>query len=278
MSPCPTRKPKARRALRDRGPSSGGRVTAGLASILASTVLAAASIAADSPAHAAEIGQAVATSQVGHLAGVSDDHPYEPHVVADPGTGSDGLANIASGTLARITDEPLTNEVAEPAARVAEDVLKRQQEEALKRHQEEEAARRGAAPVAPNEYNLGAGWGARGSWLRYHTGVDLTAPVGTPVHAVANGVVGQSDAGGWAGVHAVIHHEDGSSLYAHMSSMTVSPGDHVTAGQVIGSVGNTGRSFGAHLHFEYYPNGAQTSDPYTASDPYVWLEAKGVHL
>lgn len=235
MSRRPIRKPKPRRALPDERRSAKGTIAGGVASLLASSLLAAGSIMADSPAQAAEIGQASAVSLTSTIA-------------------EEALRNVAEGSMAHVIND------------------------AVKHVEAEEAAHRAAVPVAHGAYNLGAGWGDRGSWSRYHTGVDLTAPVGTPVYAVASGVVGQSDAGGWAGVHAVIHHEDGSSLYAHMSSMTVKPGDHVTAGQVIGAVGNTGRSFGAHLHFEYYPNGAQTSDPYTAGDPSTWLEAKGVHL
>ncbi|HHV22143.1 MAG TPA: M23 family metallopeptidase [Propionibacterium sp.] len=145
-------------------------------------------------------------------------------------------------------------------------------------HQHEETPSRAAAPVAPEDYSLGSGWGAVGAWSRYHTGVDLQAPVGTPVYAAAPGVVGSPDAGGWAGVHAVIKHDDGSSLYAHLDSVTVKPGDTVDAGQLIGYVGMSGRTFGAHLHFEFYPADASTSDPYSTTDPSRWLESHGVHL
>lgn len=135
-----------------------------------------------------------------------------------------------------------------------------------------------ATPLPPGRYSVGARWGAVGSWSRYHTGQDLSAPIGTPVRAAANGVVGSSNAGGWAGVHVVIHHSNGSTLYAHLSSMTVRPGQQVTAGQTVGYVGMTGRTFGPHLHFEYYPPGASTSNPYSSSDPYRWLLSQGVRL
>lgn len=136
----------------------------------------------------------------------------------------------------------------------------------------------GALPVASGQYRLGAGWGATGSWSRYHTGVDLSAPTGTPMYAVASGVVRESMADGWAGVHVVIEHEEGSTLYAHMNSKIVRPGDVVTAGQLIGEVGNTGRSFGSHLHIEFYPKGASLNDPYSAVDPTDWLDSKGVRF
>ena len=135
-----------------------------------------------------------------------------------------------------------------------------------------------AAPLPKGRYTVGARWGAVGAWSRYHTGQDLGAPIGTPIHAAANGVVVSPNAGGWAGVHVIIQPGNGSTLYAHMASSTVRPGQTVTAGQLIGYVGMTGRTFGPHLHFEYYPVGASTSDPYTTSDPYRWLLTQGVRL
>lgn len=140
------------------------------------------------------------------------------------------------------------------------------------------AAGKATTPMPQGRYSVGARWGAVGAWSRYHTGQDLSAPIGTPIHAVADGVVGSSNAGGWAGVHAVIHHDNGSTLYAHMASMTVRPGQQVTAGELIGYVGMTGRTFGPHLHFEYYPEGTSTADPYSSSDPYRWLLSMGVRM
>ena len=136
-----------------------------------------------------------------------------------------------------------------------------------------------ATPVSPGGYSLSARWGAVGSWSRYHTGVDLAAPVGTPLRAAADGVVIPANGGGWAGTHVVIRHSDGSAtLYAHMSGASVSPGQTVKAGQPIGAVGMTGRTFGPHLHFEHYPNASTVGDPYTTDDPARWLMGLGVNL
>ncbi|MDO5500749.1 MAG: peptidoglycan DD-metalloendopeptidase family protein [Propionibacteriaceae bacterium] len=135
-----------------------------------------------------------------------------------------------------------------------------------------------ATPIAPGRYSVGARWGAVGAWSRYHTGQDLPAPIGTPIRAAANGIVVSPNGGGWAGVHVIVQHGNGSTLYAHMASATVRPGQSVTAGQVIGYVGMTGRTFGPHLHWEYYPPGAATNDPYRTSDPYRWLLTMGVKL
>lgn len=90
----------------------------------------------------------------------------------------------------------------------------------------------------------------------FHTGVDFTPGAGTPVHAIADGVVVSSPVadGSW-GVHVTLEHNiDGvifRSSYAHMQTgtMNLSMGDYVSRGQVLGLVGSTGQSNGAHLHF-----------------------------
>ena len=134
----------------------------------------------------------------------------------------------------------------------------------------------GALPV---HGRMGAGYGATGSWSRYHTGQDFPAPTGTPIYAAASGVVLSPTNGGWAGINVVIQHSNGgATLYAHMSKKVVSPGSTVKAGQLIGYVGTTGRSFGAHLHFEYYAPGATPGDVYNASNPLTFLRSLGVKI
>lgn len=137
----------------------------------------------------------------------------------------------------------------------------------------------GATPLKAGTYTLGSPFGAVGSWSRYHTGQDFPAPIGTPIYAAADGVVAPANGGSWAGTHVVIDHPGGgATLYAHMSSTAVQVGQQVKAGQLIGYVGVTGRSFGPHLHFEYYPNAKTVGDPYTAANPVPWLAARGVAI
>ncbi|HOH46492.1 MAG TPA: peptidoglycan DD-metalloendopeptidase family protein [Candidatus Cloacimonadota bacterium] len=85
---------------------------------------------------------------------------------------------------------------------------------------------------------------------KMHQGVDYRARMGTPVYAIANGVVTEARYhGGWGNNVQIKHSSGVESQYAHLSSMSVRAGQRVVRGQVIGRVGSTGRSTGAHLHF-----------------------------
>ncbi len=136
----------------------------------------------------------------------------------------------------------------------------------------------GSASPVPGAV-IGAHFGQYGSWSRYHTGLDFRAGYGTPIRAVTNGVVVfAGNSGDWAGNHIAIRHAGGyTSMSSHMSSMAVRSGATVSAGQVIGYVGQTGRAFGAHLHFEVYPPGIRYGDVYKAVNPVPWLRAQGVN-
>jgi murein DD-endopeptidase MepM/ murein hydrolase activator NlpD len=125
---------------------------------------------------------------------------------------------------------------------------------------------------------IGAHFGQYGLWSRYHTGLDFRAAYGTPIRAVKAGIVlFAGNSGDWAGNHVAIRHADGmTTMYSHMSSVATSAGATVQAGQIIGYVGQSGRAFGAHLHFELYPVGVKYGDVYKAINPQPWLAANGV--
>ena len=125
----------------------------------------------------------------------------------------------------------------------------------------------------------GSQFGAAGSWARYHTGLDFQAAEGEAVHAAVGGVVVfAGNTGNWAGNHVAILHPDGyTSMYCHLSWIGVTAGERVSAGQMMGRVGETGRAFGPHLHFEVYPPGVHYGDSYRAVDPLPWLASFGVH-
>lgn len=85
----------------------------------------------------------------------------------------------------------------------------------------------------------------------FHRGIDIAAPSGTAIHATGDGVVIMAGWGSGYGREVVLDHGHGmTTLYAHMSALAVAPGETVTRGQVIGYVGTSGRSTGAHLHYE----------------------------
>jgi murein DD-endopeptidase MepM/ murein hydrolase activator NlpD len=84
-----------------------------------------------------------------------------------------------------------------------------------------------------------------------HFGVDMAAPIGTPIHAPASGVVAISDDYYLDGGFTLINHGQGvSTCYLHQSRRLVKPGDAITRGQLIGHIGDTGRATGPHLHWE----------------------------
>jgi murein DD-endopeptidase MepM/ murein hydrolase activator NlpD len=96
---------------------------------------------------------------------------------------------------------------------------------------------------------------------RVHLGVDYAAPTGTPVRTIADGVV--SFAGwqrGYGNVIEVSHRDNKSTLFAHLSRISVKKGQRVAQGDFIGAVGSTGMSTGPHLHFEFRDNGVH-QDP-----------------
>lgn len=87
--------------------------------------------------------------------------------------------------------------------------------------------------------------------LKLHTGDDIPAPTGTPIHATHSGVVAMAGWYGGYGQAVIIDHGAGlSSLYGHCSALNVKQGQKVEEGQVIAFVGSTGFSTGSHLHFE----------------------------
>lgn len=104
----------------------------------------------------------------------------------------------------------------------------------------------------PANYRITSNYGYR--HRRMHRGVDLGYPEGTPVSAAWDGIVriskGTANTGGYGNL-VVIRHDNGlETYYAHLSRRLVNPGQMVKAGDIIGLGGNTGRSYGSHLHFE----------------------------
>lgn len=107
--------------------------------------------------------------------------------------------------------------------------------------------------------------------LRFHSGIDLGAPLGTPVLAAYAGKVAIADFLSGYGFTVALRHKNNTqeTLYAHLSEILVQPGVWVEQGAVIGRVGNTGNSTGPHLHFELRQ---LTAEGWVALDPGIQLE------
>jgi murein DD-endopeptidase MepM/ murein hydrolase activator NlpD len=125
----------------------------------------------------------------------------------------------------------------------------------------------GTAPFAPAD--MPHGWPVLGRisdafGLRYHPilhtrkqheGEDIAAPLGTAVHATADGLVAHASPAGTYGNMVEIDHGNGYvTRYAHLQTISVRVGDHVARGDVVGTVGRTGRATGPHLHYEVLVN------------------------
>lgn len=103
---------------------------------------------------------------------------------------------------------------------------------------------------------------------RAHKGVDLAGPVGTPVHATADGLVSRADWFSSYGLYVSIEHGGKiQTRYGHMSRLNVAAGQRVQKGDIIGFIGSTGRSTGPHLHYEVRVGGnAVNPIPYMQAD------------
>ncbi|MFV0505117.1 MAG: M23 family metallopeptidase [Bacteroidales bacterium] len=111
-------------------------------------------------------------------------------------------------------------------------------------------------PVKKHDITSQSNYGMRNG--RMHTGQDLAAPKGTYVFAAAEGVVTyakRNRKSGYGKMITIKHDSQYSTVYAHLSRIRVKVGKRVKKGQYIGKVGNTGRSTGAHLHYEVRKNG-----------------------
>ena len=146
--------------------------------------------------------------------------------------------------------------------------------------------RSGVAPQLPNltasaylpdvqDYGLSTGfiWPADGAftsgfgwrWGKIHAGIDIAAPIGTPILAAASGTIEYAtwNDGGYGNMIDIRHADGTITRYAHMNELYVKEGQTVSQGQTIGAMGSTGFSTGPHLHFEIRPNGGSAIDPMT---------------
>lgn len=183
--------------------------------------------------------------------------------------------------------ERLAREAAEAARRAAEEAARRAAEEAARRAEEAAAGGGGGGGGAPQPAE--DDWVGTGGWVRPliccygvtaefwgydgHMGIDLAIGAWTPIYAASGGTVSYS---GWAaGYGNVVFLNHGSGVQTRYAHMVVTPivgyGQWVEAGQMIGYVGNTGYSFGDHLHFETLVAGSN-------ANPRSFMAARGVYF
>lgn len=129
-------------------------------------------------------------------------------------------------------------------------------------------------PVKTAEFTSGYGTRTdpfRGGAAR-HAGIDLAAPIGTPIYATADGTVSDAgyNSGGYGNLIKVNHGRGIETRYGHLSAILVSAGQHITRGQIIGRMGSTGRSTGSHLHYEVRIDGRAVNPiPFMKSNEYL---------
>jgi hypothetical protein len=123
-------------------------------------------------------------------------------------------------------------------------------------------------------FPISAGFGAIDSVHKTpHTGVDVAMPIGTELHAIADGVITKVDVTGTTTLGRMVRVklEDGTDvIYGHLSRVNVKTGDHVDAGDLVGLSGNTGRSTGPHVHIQMVTDGANI-------DPVSYVAAAEPH-
>ncbi|WP_232717951.1 M23 family metallopeptidase [Gordonia metallireducens] len=204
--------------------------------------------------------------------------------VSQVGAGDDASTNTATTNAAAVNDatapvdlgpgvataSPVTDQM-----NVFTDQLGVGAKMAAEEAQREALARRPlyTSPIPLGQYSFTSAFAMR--WGTMHGGIDLAAPLGTPIHAVTDGVVIKAEPASGYGHWVQVRADDGTvTMYGHMSSsgVLVSAGQKVTAGDVIALVGNEGFSFGPHCHFEVWKDGN------TKIDPVPWLASKGVKL
>ncbi|MFI1169715.1 M23 family metallopeptidase [Streptomyces sp. NPDC020801] len=181
----------------------------------------------------------------------------------------------AEAAAAKQADEAAAKAKQEAEAKAAA-AKKKADEEARKAAEAAKLAELAKQYTLPtSSYTITGTFGQPGSmWSSgYHTGLDFAAPTGTLIKAIHSGTITEA---GWAGAYGyrtILTLDDGTELwFCHQSSISVSVGQKVTTGEVIGRVGATGNVTGPHVHLEVHPNGQAT-----AIDPMTWLRSKGLN-
>jgi murein DD-endopeptidase MepM/ murein hydrolase activator NlpD len=251
--PVPARSYDARHRASHRAPAKPRRLIAGLA--LPTAAAAALTFTAT--------GAAVATSTTTQAATFSRSAPATSNAKAN--------AKAMSAAAAAALDDPRSQAIEDNALAIVRDNA------AARAARSAERENLAARALAANRAQQAHGWqlpltkivrtsafGFR--WGRLHAGEDFAAPVGTNLVSMSTGTVTFAGQESGYGNLVKIRYWDGTvSFYGHMSRISVSEGEGVEPGQVVGKSGNTGESTGPHLHLEIHPDGG------AAVNPLPWL-------
>ena len=206
-----------------------------------------------------------AAAAAAHSATHTSDHSRaETVLAADTATMNGAPASTSARGMQMVAVQPAAN-VAVHNAELAKGVAFAQE------RAQREARLQQPLFVMPTKGIFTSGFGYR--WGVLHAGIDLANSIGTPIHAVSDGVV--IDAGPTAGygMWVKLRHADGTvTLYGHVNTTMVSRGQRVMAGDQIATMGNRGNSTGPHLHFEVLLGGTQRVDPVP------WLAKRGLSV
>lgn len=179
-----------------------------------------------------------------------------PQVSSEDDTPRGGVGVVASGL--ELYEE--ASEKLPALSELLDDSVKPALEETLAAEEAKVAAYPDGIPIS-GPIDISSEFGVRrnpfgGYSYENHEGTDFVGPYGTPILATADGVVGRADYYGGYGNTVTLKHGYGyETLYAHMSEVAVQPGAQVKRGDVLGYLGNTGRSSGPHLHYGVYYKG-----------------------
>jgi murein DD-endopeptidase MepM/ murein hydrolase activator NlpD len=190
----------------------------------------------------------------------------EAQAVGFSGTGSNANTVGAGGPYDRLPESPETL--------AAQGRWVERQLELVEGHLSEQEHLLASTPtIAPSLGLITDGFGRRKDpftgRLAFHRGLDLAARRGTPVKAPADGIVVFAGRNGGLGKTVRISHDFGfTTVYGHLDTISVEPGDEVHRGQQLGLLGNSGRSTGPHLHYEVHVEGKAVNPLYYILDAF----------
>ena len=204
-----------------------------------------------------------AAAAAAHSATEAPQHSKSETVLAAESAAT-GPITTSGGGMQMVTVQPAAN-VAVHNAELAHGVAFAQE------RAQREARLQAPLYVMPVKGVFTSGFGYR--WGVLHAGIDLANPIGTPIHAVSDGVVIAVGPTAGYGMWVKLRHADGTvTLYGHINTANVTLGERVFAGDQIATVGNRGNSTGPHLHFEVLLGGSQRVDPVP------WLAKRGLSV